>query len=307
MRVASLLPSTTEIVCALGLGDTLVARSHECDFPSGVEALPAVTETLLDPEQPGARIDRDVRDLVERGLSIYRVDAEALRGARPDVILTQDHCAVCAASLADVEAALANWLGATPQVLSLSPLTLGDVWADLQRVAQALGVPERGAALAAELASTLTDLAERAQACPTRPRVACIEWIEPLMSAGNWMPELVRLAGGEPLLGQTGAHSPFIDADALVAADPDAIVIVPCGFDLARTRAEWSPLRDAPWFQELRAVRDGRVALADGNAYFNRPGPRLVDSLGLLCEMLHPEAFAPGEAVARGAPAWEPA
>jgi iron complex transport system substrate-binding protein len=294
-RIASLLPSTTEIACALGLRDALVGRSHECDSPSGVEALPVLTSAKLDSTQPSARIDRDVRSLVEQGLSIYRVDPETLRAVAPDLILTQDQCAVCAASLADVEHALADWLGKKPEIVSLSPCTLGDAWADLQRVARVAGVPERGAALSAELAESLTGWAERAQAQPTRPSVACIEWIDPLMSAGNWMPELVTLAGGRPLLGEIGKHSPFIAWETLVTADPDVLLVVPCGFDLPRTRGELGPLIAQPGFHELRAVREGRAYLADGNAYFNRPGPRLVESLAILCALLHPETVDPSE------------
>lgn len=302
MRIASLLPSTTEIVCALGLEADLVGRSHECDHPGGIESLPALTTSKLDPTGDSAAIDRDVRQLIEQGLSIYRVDPELLRELAPDVILTQDQCAVCAASLADVEQALASWLGTKPQVVSLAPSTLGDVWADIQHVARAIGVPERGATLAAELAEALTEWAELAQAQPTRPGVACIEWIDPLMSAGNWMPELVTLAGGRPLLGEIGAHSPFIAWDAILEADPDVLLVVPCGFDLARTREELAPLRAQPGFETLRAVREGRAFLADGNAFFNRPGPRLVESLGILCTLLHPELRDPR----RDPSGWEP-
>ncbi len=302
MRIASLLPSTTEIVCALGLREQLVGRSHECDFPSEVRALPVLTRARLDASRPSLALDGDVRTLVEQGLSIYEVDAARLRALEPDVILTQDQCAVCAASLADVERALAQWLERPPAVVSVSPNTLGDVWTSMQTVADALGVPERGRRLTAELAETLTEWAEAAQAQPRRPRVACIEWIDPLMSAGNWMPELVRLAGGEPLLGEVGAHSPFIDWKDVVEADPDVLLVVPCGFDLERTRAELAPLRAQPGFESLRAVRDGRAYLADGNAYFNRSGPRLVESLGILCTLLHPGAFGARAATTGWAP-----
>jgi iron complex transport system substrate-binding protein len=301
-RIVSLLPSTTEIACALGLRESLVGRSHECDFPAGIDALPALTSAKLAANRDSAAIDRDVRDLVEQGLSIYQVDAERLQQLAPDVILTQDHCAVCAASLADVEQALTRWLGTKPEVVSVSPSTLGDVWADLQRIARATGVPERGVALAAELAEALTEWAEQAQAQPARPSVACIEWIDPLMSAGNWMPELVRLAGGRPLLGEIGEHSPWLAWETLVAADPDVLLVVPCGFDLARTRDELGPLTAQPGFRELRAVRDRRTYLADGNAYFNRPGPRLVESLGILCTLLHPGAFGARAATKGWAP-----
>jgi iron complex transport system substrate-binding protein len=301
-RVVSLLPSITEIVCALGLGDRLVGRSHECDHPASVRTLPALTEAKLDVRKPSAQIDVDVKTLLRDGLSVYRVDVEQLRALAPDWILTQDHCEVCAASLADVERALASWQGGAPRVLSLDPRTLRDVFRSFTRVAEALGAPERGRALADALSNRLTDLAQLAASAGTLPSVACIEWIDPLMSAGNWMPELVSLAGGRPLFGEVGRHSPWISWQALRDSDPDVLVVLPCGFDLARTRAELAPLRAQPGFAELRAVKSGRAFLVDGNQYMNRPGPRLVDSLEILGELIHPEAFPPAH---RGA-AWEP-
>jgi iron complex transport system substrate-binding protein len=301
-RIASLLPSTTEIVCALGQGASLVGRSHECDFPPEVAALPALTESKLDPRAASPAIDDRVKQLVREGLSIYRVDAERLRELAPSVVLTQDHCDVCAASPKDVEAALQDWTGGRPRVISLAPCTLADVWGDLVTVATALGVPERGEALAHELASRLTDVSERTLRIRPRPSVAAIEWTQPLMAAGNWMPELIALAGGRNSFGETGLHSPWLEWEALRAADPDVIVVLPCGFDLARTRREMAPLAASSGWSELRAVRAGRVFLTDGNQFFNRPGPRLVESLEILAEILHPEGFP---ARHRGT-GWEP-
>ena len=301
-RIASLIPSTTEITCALGFEAGLVARSHECDFPASVASLPALTEPKLDPGAPSAAIDSRVKQLVRDGLSVYRVDAERLRELAPTVILTQDQCEVCAASLGDVEAALAEWTGAKPRIVSLDPRTLGDVWGDLVRVADALGAPERGERLAAELATRITEVTERTQRLRARPSVACVEWIDPLRAAGNWMPELVTLAGGRPLFGEPGAHSPWLAWEDLRAADPDVVAVLPCGFDLARTRAEIGPLLAQPGWETLRAVREGRVFLTDGHQYFNRPGPRLVESLEILAEILHPEEFG---ARHRGE-GWEP-
>ena len=300
--VASLLPSITEIVCALGCREQLLGRSHECDFPAEVTALPVLTEPKLDPAAPSRAIDERVKTLVSEGLSVYRVDAELLRQLAPDLVLTQDQCEVCAASLEDVEKALENWMGAPPRVLSLDPKTLDDVWGDIARVAEALGVPQRGQALCEELASRVTEVAERTQRVRPHPSVACIEWIDPLMAAGNWVPELVTLAGGRNLLGESGAHSRWLDAGSLGAADPDVIVALPCGFDLARTRAELPALSDTAQWKQLRAVREGRVYLTDGNQYFNRPGPRLIESLEILAEILHPDLFSPSQ---RGT-GWEP-
>ena len=301
-RVASLLPSTTEIACALGFESQLVGRSHECDFPASVRELPALTEPKLDPEAPSREIDDRVKELVREGLSVYRVDAERLREVAPSVILTQDQCEVCAASLADVERALESWLGERPRLLSLDPKTLGDVWDDIARVAEALGAPERGRALAAELANRVTEVAERTQRLRPHPGVVCLEWLDPLMGAGNWMPELVTLAGGHSLVGEAGAHSPWLSLEELAAADPDVLVLVPCGFGIARARAELPALAGRPAWQALRAVREGRVFVTDGNQYFNRPGPRLVESLEILAEILHPDEF---RARHRGT-GWEP-
>ncbi len=294
-RIVSLLPSLTEIVCALGLEEHLVGRSHECDFPASVQRLPACTEPKLDASAPSRAIDDRVKALVRDGLSVYRVDAERLRALAPDVVLTQDQCAVCAASLPDVEQALAAWTGGAPRVLSVSPSSLADVWGDVQRVAEAADAPDRGRALVQQLTERVSELGERAgkaaAAGGARPRVACIEWLDPLMGAGHWMPELVALAGGRMLLGAAGAPSPWITWEALVEADPDALLVTPCGFDLPRTRAELPALTRREGFAELRAARAGRVYLADGNAYFNRPGPRLVESLEILVECLHPDDF----------------
>ena len=293
-RILSLLPSLTEIACALGLRERLVGRSHECDFPPGVEALPACTEPKLDVAGTSGEIHARVGALVRDGLSVYRVDPARLRALRPDLILTQDHCEVCAVSSKDVEAALCEWLGGAPRMLSVAPTTLREVWGSIGAVAEAAGVAARGRELLAGLTERVSTLGERAGGLGERPRLACVEWLDPLMVAGNWMPELVALAGGRSVLGRTGAHSPCISFEDLAAADPDAILVLPCGFDLARTRAELPLLTERPGFAALRAARDGRVYVADGNQYFNRPGPRLADSLEILAELLHPAAFSFG-------------
>ena len=297
-RIVSLLPSLTEIACALGLEDRLVGRSHECDHPASVTRLPVCTEPSFDVTGRSAEIDARVRRLVREGLSIYRVDPGVLRSLAPDLVLTQDQCEVCAASLSDVERALADWTGGAPRVLSLCPATLGDVVADVGRVAAAAGVGERGAAVAASLLERVSTLGERSGALPRR-RVACLEWLDPPMCAGHWIPELVTLAGGENLFGTAGADSRTLEWARLVEADPEVIVAFPCGFDLARTRSECAALTGRPGWSGLRAVAEGRVYLADGNAFFNRPGPRLVESAELLAEMLHPDVFGTeGEGVA---------
>ena len=290
MRIVSLLPSATEIVCAVGLGDALVGRSHECDFPPGVERLPALCEPKVPIHGASAEIDRDVRRLVADGLSVYRVDAAALRALAPDVIVTQTQCEVCAVSEADVVAATCDWAGSGVRIVSLAPARLDDVFADIERVGAALGVAARGTAAVASLRARLTALGARTRDLP-RPSVACIEWLDPLMAAGNWVPELVELAGGRNLFGSVGEHSPWLAWEAVRAADPDVIVAMPCGFDLARTRGEMPALERLPGWDALRAVRAGRVAIVDGHQYFNRPGPRLVESAEVLAEILHPGVF----------------
>lgn len=263
MRVASLIPSATEIVASLGCGDRLVGRSHSCDYPAGVEGLPVLTSPKLEVAAGSAEIDAEVRRLVRDGLSVYRVDEERLRGLAPDLVLTQDQCEVCAAGLADVEEALACWLDAGPELVSLHPASLSDVLDDVVRVAIALGCEARGREFRAELQRTVDALAARAREAAVRPRVACLEWLDPLMYAGNWVPELVALAGGENLFGEPDRHSECLEWPELVRADPDVVVLMPCGFDQGQTRAERPLLEARAEWRELRAVREGRVFCGD--------------------------------------------
>ena len=291
LRIVSLLPSATEIVAALGLTDAIVGRSHECDYPPEIKDRPICTEAQLNSEKPSAQIDADVLDLVQKALSIYKIKTDVLEQLQPTHIVTQDQCDVCAVNFADVEKAVAELTQSQPKVISLQPNVLNDVWADIERVAATLGV---------ESQSVLTQLQSRVEVCKQktqglsesdRPTVAAIEWTEPLMATGNWIPELVELAGGQCLFGVVGKHSPYLEWDALVKADPEVIIIMPCGFDLERTRQETMPLTHRPEWSSLHAVRSGKVFITDGNAYFNRPGPRLVDSLEILAEILHPDIF----------------
>ena len=289
-RVVSLLASSTEIVCALDCGDRLVGRSHECDHPAWVRRLPAVTEPKLEVSRPSGEIHASVQALVEQAVSVYRVDAAALARLAPDLILTQTQCEVCAVSLRDVEEAVRALLPSRPRLLALRPDALADLWRDMRAVAGALDVPERGVQLVTRLRTRLQSIAARAAGRP-RPRVACIGWIEPLMVAGNWTPELIALAGADDALGRPGAHAGPLTLAQLAAADPDVVWVTPCGFDLARTRAELPALAARPEWRALRAVREGRAFAGDGNAFFNRPGPRVAETLECLAEAMHPDAF----------------
>jgi len=281
-------------VCALGQEAALVGRSHECDWPPSVRRLPAVSRPAFPTGGSSRAVDLALKERLARAVSIYEVDAALLRRLRPDLVITQTQCEVCAVTPADVERAMCELTERPARVLALEPDGLDDVWSDIGSVAGALGVSAAGDALVAELRARVAAIGDRAASLGRRPRVAVIEWIEPLMAAGNWMPELVTLAGGVNLFGEARRHSPWMTWEALVEADPDVIVVSPCGFDLARTTAELAALASRPGWPALQAVRAGRVVLADGNAYFHRPGPRLVESLEILAEALHPAAFAFG-------------
>lgn len=295
-RIVSLLPSATEIAVGVGAGARLIGRSHECDFPPFVRDLPVLTATKLEKGLTSLEIDRRVQEIVRQGLSVYEVDAERLRALKPDVILTQSQCAVCAVTPADLEESLSCWMGAAPVMVSLAPDDLSDVWGDFLSVGEAVEAPREAAEAVARLRERLATL-ERRVAARARPRVAAIEWIEPLMAAGNWVPELVRMAGGEPLFAAAGQHSPWLAWDDLIAADPDVIVLMPCGYQIPQTLADLKPILDHPGWKGLSAVRNHRVFAADGHHFFNRPGPRLVESAEILAACFE---AAPGQDAGEG-------
>ncbi len=288
MRIASLLPSATEILCALGLAEHLVGVSHECDYPPEIVGRPVLTEPKIDPRGTSRAIDDAVRALVRDGLSVYRIREEALRSARPDLIVTQEQCEVCAVSTTEVRAAAQALLAAPATIVSLAPNRLEDVLADFTRVAAAAGVEDAGARLVAASRERLERIRRRVAHAHSRPRVACLEWLDPPMIAGNWIPELVALGGGTAVLAEAGAHSATITWQALADAAPDVAIVMPCGFGLEQTRRELPALVARPEWQALPAVRNGRAYVADGNAYLNRPGPRLIDSAELLAGLIQP-------------------
>jgi len=293
LRIVSLIASASEILAALGLTRDQVGRSHECDFPAEIAALPICTSPAFVTSGSSAEIDQRVKAQIANALSVYEVSRETLDQLQPTHVITQTQCRVCAVSLEDVERALIGWVSSRPKLIALEPNALADVWSDIQHVAAACGVPERGERVVETLQGRIREISALACHSDRRPRVACIEWHEPLMAAGNWVPELVEMAGAVNLFGQAGAHSPWMTWQELLEADPDVVITMPCGFDLDRTRSEMYWLTGRPQWSKLRAVESGQVYVADGNQYFNRPGPRLVESLQILAEILHPEAFAP--------------
>ncbi len=290
-RVISLIASATEIVCALGFEDGMVGRSHECDFPPAVERLPVCSSSKVDVDGSSRAIDDQVRSIVAEALSVYRVDGRLLDELSPTVIVTQTQCEVCAVSLKDVEEAVCELVSSEPRIVSLAPMDLGDVFTDIGTVAEAVGRPERAERLTAGLTARLDAIRERSGRLGERPKIACIEWIDPLMHAENWVPELVEIAGGSVMLGEAGRHSGYFEFERMMEADPDVIAVMPCGFDIPRTAAEMPPLAARSGWSDLSAVKSGRVFLTDGNQYFNRPGPRVVESAEILAELLHPEVF----------------
>jgi iron complex transport system substrate-binding protein len=290
-RIISLLPSATEIVAALGFADHLVGRSHECDFPPGVEKLPVCSSTKIPARGTSDEIDQRVKEIVGEGLSVYRVDVDRLRELQPDFILTQTQCAVCAVTPRDLEQALCSWTGAQPAMVSLEPNDLNDVWNDFRRVGEALGVRLRAEELIGALTKRLAAIREEARELP-RSTVAAIEWLKPLMAGGNWMPELIEIAGGSSLFAKPGEHSDWLGWTTLIEADPEVILLLPCGFKIAQTIRDLNLLTENPAWANLRAAKEGRVYLIDGHHFFNRPGPRLIESTEIVAEILHPDRFS---------------
>lgn len=291
-RIVSLLPAATEIVALLGFADSLVGRSHECDYPAGVEALPICLNARMAPIGSSRDIDDAVKDALKNAMSIYEVLEDVLAEVKPDIIITQDQCEVCAVALDDVCAAAACLIGASPTIVSLHPVDLAKVYQDIRNVADALGVPDRADDFIQQANVNLDQLSERVSGA-TAPTVCCVEWTTPLMAAGNWVPELVAIAGGNDIFGEAGKHAPWLEPVELFDADPDVIVFMPCGFGLERSAKEAELLLQTDEWQSLSAVKTGRVYATDGNSYFNRPGPRLIESAEILAEIFHPGSLEP--------------
>jgi iron complex transport system substrate-binding protein len=287
VRICSLLPSATEILFALGLGDSVVSVTHECDFPPEAAKKPPLIRPRVDPQALPAVIDRQVTELVSRGESIYSVDAELLASLAPDLIITQDLCHVCAASPDDLAAALARF-SKRPKILSLTPHSLSDVWDGIRKIGEATGRRRDAQGLAITLQQKVATIEMRVANAP-RPRVLCLEWMDPFYIAGHWVPEMVVKAGGEDVLGRAGEPSFRAAAEQIAETAAEIIVVMPCGHSARRAAAEFS-LRELPssW-DKVPAMRDQRVFAVDANSYFSRPGSRLSDGVELLAHLFHPQ------------------
>ncbi len=286
MRIVSLVPSATEIVCALGLADALVGISHDCDFPPDILEKPVLSEAIVSVTEPSRAIEGRIRGMVHSGRSVYHLAEAALARLGPDLILTQELCAVCAPSYTLVRQA-AKLLDAEVKIVSLEPRGLADVLDNIALVGELTGTEPQAEALVVRLRARIE--AVRATPTASRPRVACLEWLDPVYVGGHWIPEMVDIAGGADVLGRPGAPSRMAEWDEVVAAQPEVLVLMPCGFDIARARSELGVLTARPGWRDLPAVRAGRAFLTDASSYFNRPGPRLVDGLEILAWAIHPE------------------
>ena len=302
MKIASLLPSSTEIAFALGLGKDIVGVSHECDFPEEAKTKPILTKSKINPNKRSDEIDKDVINLVKNGLSVYDIDEKKLKELQPDIILTQDQCEVCAVSLKDVQEATNKFI-CKAKIISLKPETLSDILDDIITIGIATNKVTESKKLVNSLKERIEKIKlklieEKMRAISEHfflPRVCCIEWIEPLICVGNWVPELVEIAGGINLIGENGKHSNKIDIREILKLQPDKIIISPCGFKIRQTQKDMHLLTSKPEWKQLKAVQNNEVYLVDGNSYFNRPSQRIVDTLEILAGIIYPEIFGKEE------------
>jgi len=291
-RVLSLLSSTTEIIYALGCEDRLVGRSHECDYPEEVSELPICTIPKFNVDGTSREVDDEVKSLVQNALSIYYINEKLLKELKPDIIFTQSQCEVCAVSVSDVENALKNTTGLSSRVISVEPNSIEDIFNDILTIAEILNVRKRGKELV-ELIKAKIDSTEKIVYQKSSPSVAAIEWIDPLMAAGNWVPQLIKVAGGKNLFGEEGKHSPWMKYNDLLDQDPEIIIVMPCGYDINKSLIEIKTLESKKEWESLKAVSNKNVYITDGNQFFNRPGPRIIESLEILLEIIHPELSEP--------------
>ena len=285
-RVLSLLSSTTEVVCALGCADQLVGRSHECDYPPEVMNLPICTKPKFNIDGSSIEVDGQVKSILQNALSVYYINEDLLKKLKPDIILTQSQCEVCAVSEKDVQSVVKNITGINPDIISVEPNSIKDIFSDIKIIAEVLNVVHRGADLIDFMKNRIRVL-KKSYDIKSGPTVAAIEWINPLMAAGNWVPELIEMAGGVNLFGEAGKHSPWMNYQDLIEKNPQTIIIMPCGYNIQKSIVEIDSLIKQKGWEELSAVKNDKVYITDGNQFFNRPGPRIIESLEILIEIFH--------------------
>ena len=290
-RIVSLLPSCTEIICKLGYKEHLVGISHECDYPNSISGLPVLTKARLSTKGTSIDINQSVTDLLQRGLSVYDVDASLLKSLSPEIIVTQAQCEACAVSLDQVKEIVSNWTRNKTEIISLEPNNLNEVWSSFDIIAKAMDSPESSSILKTEINERFKLLKDKLNVTKKKPTILCIEWIEPIMVAANWVPELVGLAGGKNVMSVSGTDSNFCSCDEIKKTNPEIIIMMPCGFEIKRTLEDLHYLQEREGWQGLKAVKENKVYVVDGNQYFNRPGPRLVDSAEIMAEIIHSEYF----------------
>jgi iron complex transport system substrate-binding protein len=286
MKIISLIPSATEIIFALNLGNSLVGISHECDYPKGILKLPRLTTSRIKTEQSSLKIDYDIKKILEKSLSVYEVKSNLLRKLDPDVIITQSQCSVCAISLKDVEECLRKFINKKPLLIDLKPNTFDDVLKDIDRVGEKLNKKVESRILVKNIKNEINKIKAKTSHSKIT-NVLCIEWIEPIMTAGNWVPQLVEFAGGKCVLAKSGENSNFIKPENINFNEVDIVIFMPCGFDIKRSKEEISKAK----FDYLSNLKNKKTFIVDGNKYFNRPGPDLLESTRILAEIIHPDIF----------------
>jgi len=292
-KIVTLIPSATEIVAFLGLKNSIIGRSHECDYPQGLDHVAKLTSPKINVGGTSGEIDKQINTILENSLSVYKVDIKKLKELNPDYIITQAHCEVCAVSFSEVENIVSKNLNKNTKIISLQPNTLDDVFNDIKRVAKNLNIEnEINNNLVKNLREKLKKIKKISSEQKVKPSIACIEWIDPLMIAGNWIPEMVEIAGGANILGKSGNNSHWIKFEEIINQDPEIIIFLPCGFNIKKTKEELKNLikQNSRW-QSLKAFKNKKLLIADGNQFFNRPGPRLIESLEILAEIIHPDIF----------------
>jgi len=291
MKIASLLPSTTEIAYALGLGENIIGVSHECDFPKDAKSKPVLTRSKVNPFGRSDQIDKDVINIAKNGLSVYEIYEEKLKELNPDIILTQDQCEVCAVSLKDVQE-VTNKFICNAKIVSLKPETLPDILNDIITIGKQTNKEQQAEQLLENLKSRINNIKEKTNNITNKPKVCVIEWLEPTMVAGNWCPEMIDIAGGINIISENGEHSKKIEFQQILEQQPDKIIIAPCGFKVFQTINDIDFLTSKPAWNQLKAVQNKEVYIIDGNAYLNRPSQRIIDTLEIFSSIIHPELFS---------------